>query len=104
MLDFATIVIPIDHLFSVYPRRTTSFILDHVLADGARFEGNLREISGKFVLLILRPTLKRMVVTLVAIEANPQKCLANVLRNLARLAQNPIIIGSGIFIRAALGQ
>src|SRR5204863_4352604 len=52
----------------------------------------------------LGPFLERMIVALVAVEPHPEKGLAHVLRDLARLTQRPVIIHFRIPVGTALGE
>ncbi len=52
------------------------------------FVGDFGEISGQLPMLILRPTLERMVVALVAIEPHAEEKLRRVFHQVARIAEH----------------
>ncbi len=48
----------------------------------------MSEITGRFIVLVLRPTFERMVMALVAVEANRQEKMRRVFHDHVRLTQN----------------
>ena len=101
MLHLTTVVFVINDLLGGDHERTARLGEDDFLADLALLETHLREVSAQLVILVLRPLLERMVVTLVAVEAHAQESLRDILGHLARLAEHAEIVHRRILVAAA---
>ena len=101
MLHLAAVVLVINDLLGGDHERTAGLGEDDLLADLAFFETNLRKVRAHLVILILRPLLERMVVTLVAVEAHAQEGLRDILGHLARLTEDAEIVHRRVLVAAA---
>ena len=68
------------------------------------FESDLGEVSRELVILVLRPAFERVVVALVAVEANAQEKLCGVLGRGARLAEHFVVGRRRVTERVAAGR
>ena len=84
-------------------RFTTARIEHHRFPGILRlFAADLREETSKSVIVVHRPAIERMVVTLRALQTHAHEDLGHVLRHLQRLALNLIVVGGWIGKRAAI--
>ena len=105
MSNLAAVVVMIDHLLGnlitgigfVGPDQS-------VTTERAFFEGYLGKERAELVVLVLGPSLKWMIVTLIAVEANSEEGLRNILGHFAWVAERSEVVAGGIFDRAALRQ
>src|SRR2546423_7854853 len=104
MLDIPAGKTPIHYFFPSDGSGVTIVIPNDFLAEKTFLDGDLREVSPELVVLVLGPFFERMIVTLITIETNAQKCLAHVLRDFARFAQHPQVVDGRIFVTTALSS
>src|SRR5439155_25496002 len=98
ILNFA-IVLQIDNFLAGHLHQVAGKAADVLLAKRTAFDGEAREVSAELVILSWRPFLERMIVTLVAVEADTQERLTYIVGNLAWITQGPAVGNVGIQIR-----
>src|SRR5439155_27210699 len=103
ILNFA-IVLQIDNFLAGHLHQVAGKAADVLLAKRTAFDGEAREVSAELVILSLRPFLERMIVALVAVEADTQERLTYVLGDLAWITQGPVVVHFGIQIRTSFGE
>src|ERR1051325_5429872 len=104
MRDFAAVTIEVNNFLGHDSLRAAAFVLHNAAIHEAFFDRHFREISGEFVILVLRPPFEWVVVAFIAIETHAEEGLANVFSNFAGLAQNAVVIDRRIFVGVAFGE
>ena len=90
----------VDEMFNL---ATATIEHDNLTRVFATFAADLREESGKAVVVIHRPAIQWVVMTLGTLDPHAHEDLGDVLRDLLRIAFHLIVIGSSVLKRASAG-